>query len=130
MQTLQRILYAEDDPDIQAIVEMALQDMAGFTLLTCSTGLEAVDAAADFKPDLLLLDVMMPDLDGVAALARLREHAVTATTPVIFMTAKVSESDVAHYLSLGALGVIPKPFDTMDIAGQLRELWAQHGAQA
>lgn len=123
MPDLSLVLYVEDDPDIQTVAQMALEMVGGFTLRTCSSGSEALLAAADCKPDLLLLDVMMPGMDGPTTLAALRKLANTASTPVIFMTAKVQASEVAHYRSLGAIGVIAKPFDPMQLPVQVRALW-------
>lgn len=123
MPDLSLVLYVEDDPDIQTVAQMALEMVGGFTLRTCSSGSEALLAAAGCQPDLLLLDVMMPGMDGPTTLAELRKLANTATTPVIFMTAKVQASEVAHYRSLGAIGVIAKPFDPMQLPVQVRALW-------
>jgi two-component system, OmpR family, response regulator len=122
--TLQQILYVEDDPDIQVVAKIALEMVGEFTLSAHSSGVTALKAVEDgFVPDLMLLDVMMPEMDGPTTLSKLREMTVTATTPVVFMTAKVQASEVAYYKSLGAVGVIPKPFDPMTLSNQLRELW-------
>lgn len=123
MTDLSLVLYVEDDPDIQTVAQMALEMVGGFTLRTCSSGREALLAAAECKPDLLLLDVMMPGMDGPTTLAELRQLPNTGNTPVIFMTAKVQASEVAHYRSLGAIGVIAKPFDPMQLPLQVRALW-------
>jgi len=123
--TLERVLYVEDDPDIRAIAELALEVVGGLDIRSCSSGVDAMLAAAVFKPDLLLLDVMMPNMDGPTTLAQLRKLPHTELTPVIFMTAKVQAAEVAQYLALGALGVIPKPFDPMTLADELRQLWTK-----
>ncbi|MDM5177967.1 response regulator [Massilia sp. DJPM01] len=123
MTALSLVLYVEDDPDIQTVAQMALDMVGGLTLRTCGSGREALLAAAECKPDLLLLDVMMPGMDGPMTLSELRKLPNTASTPVIFMTAKVQASEVAYYRSLGALGVIAKPFDPMQLALQVRQLW-------
>jgi two-component system OmpR family response regulator len=125
MKELINVLYVEDDPDIQMVAQMALEVVGGLTLRSCSSGREAVLAAIDYTPDLILLDVMMPDMDGPATLAALRKLPRTATTPVVFMTAKVQAAEVSHYRSLGAVGVIAKPFDPMLLAQQVRGLWAE-----
>ena len=125
MSTLQHVLYVEDDADIQTVAQMALEMVGGLTLRTCSTGQDALLAAEGFHPDLILLDVMMPGMDGPMTLMELRKLPHLATTPVIFMTAKVQAAEVAHYRTLGALGVIAKPFDPMELAQQLRTLWDQ-----
>lgn len=128
MNELQRVLYVEDDPDIQMVAQMALEVVGGLTLRTCSSGQEAVQAAASFHPDLILLDVMMPGMDGPATLAELRKLPATASTPVVFMTAKVQTAEVTHYKSLGAVGVIAKPFDPMELPQQVRQLWQESQA--
>jgi len=121
---LSKILYVEDDTDIQSVGKIALEMVGGFTLRNCSSGKEALDPQSiAFAPDLFLLDVMMPEMDGPTTLAKLREFPELTNTPVIFMTAKVQTSEVAYYNSLGAIGVIAKPFDPMQLATQIRQLW-------
>lgn len=123
---LQKILYVEDDADIQAVARMALEIVGGFEIMACNSGQDALDAAVSgFQPDLLLLDVMMPGMDGPTTLAGLRRLEQTASIPVVFMTAKVQANEVEHYASLGALGVIAKPFDPMLLADRLRALWQE-----
>jgi two-component system, OmpR family, response regulator len=122
-QELQRILYVEDDPDIQVIAVMVLETISGFTIEACSSGSEALTKAVAFKPDLILLDVMMPGMDGPETLKGLRGFAELALTPVVFMTAKVQPQEVEGYLKLGAVGVIAKPFDPMTLAQELRDIW-------
>ncbi|MBX9901283.1 MAG: response regulator [Burkholderiaceae bacterium] len=122
--TLTNVLYVEDDQDIQAVAQIALEVVGGLTLQTCSSGAEALAAIeGGFMPDLLLLDVMMPNMDGPTTLAGLRKLPGSASTPVIFMTAKVQSSELDYYKSLGAIGVIAKPFDPMSLSTQVRELW-------
>ena len=122
---LDKILYVEDDPDIQAIAVMVLDAISGFNLEPCSSGTEALRKAVAFNPDLILLDVMMPGMDGPETLHALRKLPELANTPVVFMTAKVQPQEVQGYLELGAVGVIAKPFDPMTLADQLREIWAK-----
>jgi CheY-like chemotaxis protein len=121
--TLNRILYVEDEPDIQMVAKLALEMVGGFTLAVCSSGTEALEQATAFQPQLLLLDVMMPGMDGPTTLENLRKLAQTAHTPAVFMTAKVQPGEVAHYKTLGAIDVIPKPFDPMNLANQVRAIW-------
>ena len=123
MSELNKILYVEDEPDIQAVASIALKDVGGFTLEICSSGKDALAKAAAFKPDLLLLDVMMPEMDGPSTLAALRSMPETANTPAIFMTAKVQTHEVEHFKSLGAIDVVAKPFDPMTLAQTLRDIW-------
>ena len=120
---LSRILYVEDEPDIRFVAEMALQAVGGFTVITCASGEEALSAAPEARADLLLLDVMMPGMDGPGTLKALRALPATAHTPVIFMTAKVQAAEVAVYKALGALEVIAKPFDPMTLAAQIPRIW-------
>jgi len=123
LKKLDRILYVEDDPDIQAIAIMVLDSISGFTLEPCSSGNEALKKALAFNPDLILLDVMMPGMDGPETLQELRKIPELSHTPVVFMTAKVQPQEVQGYMALGAMGVIAKPFDPMTLADQLREIW-------
>jgi len=116
-----QVLYVEDEPDIRAVVELALE-FEGFGLVACASGRAALDQAPGLKPDLILLDVMMPDMDGPATLRRLRELPHLADTPVIFMTAKVQANEVAQYKAMGALGVINKPFNPMALADEIRNI--------
>lgn len=125
---LKRILYVEDEPDIQTVAQLALEAVGGFTLETCSSGAEALEKIDAFNPQLILLDVMMPGMDGPTTLGRLREMPKFAATPVIFMTAKVQPSEVASYKQIGAVDVIPKPFDPMTLASQVQDVWTRcHG---
>ena len=124
MNTLSRVLYVEDEPDIQAVARIALQTVGGFTVQICSSGEEALREVKAFGPDLILLDVMMPGMDGPGTLLALRATPGLEQVPVIFMTAKVQPSEVAQYKSLGALDVIPKPFNPMTLAEQVRRIWS------
>jgi len=121
--TLTKILYAEDEPDIQSIAQMALEMMGGYTLKVCNNGQEAVDAAEAFAPDLILLDVMMPAMDGPTALQEIRKIPSLANTPVIFMTAKVQNQEIEEYIEMGAIDVIAKPFDPMTLSETILSLW-------
>ena len=122
---LHTILYVEDEPDIQRVVKLALETMAGMRVIGCSSGAEAIARSADAEIDLILLDVMMPNMDGPTTLHRLREIPALAHTPVVFMTAKAHPSEIAHFKALGALDVIAKPFDPLTLATTLRAIWAR-----
>ena len=126
-QALERILLVEDDADIQAVGHLALEAVGGYSVQVCGSGQEALTVAPQFAPDLILLDVMMPGMDGPATIAALRQTELFRETPVIFMTAKVQAHEVAYYKTLGALGVISKPFDPMSLAGEIRSLWETQG---
>lgn len=123
--TLKRILYVEDEADIRTVSQMALESLGGFILEVCCDGFEAVEKGPAFTPDLIVLDVMMPGMDGPSTLKALRALPELAATPVIFMTAKIQAHEVAAYKSMGAAGVIAKPFDPMTLSDQIREIWEQ-----
>lgn len=125
MSTLQRILYVEDEADIRAVAQLALESVGGFTVKTCSTGEEALREAEAFSPDLILLDVMMPGMDGPSTLKSLRDISSLTEVPVAFMTAKVQPAEIEHFKSLGARDVIPKPFNPMTLADQVRAIWQE-----
>lgn len=123
---LQRILMVEDEADIQVVASLALEAVGGFEVEVCSSGAEAIERAPQFAPDLLLLDVMMPEMDGPSTLQALRQLPQTAHTPVVFMTAKVQPQEVAYYKELGAVGVVSKPFDPMTLAATINDIWNNH----
>ncbi len=129
MAGLQSVLMVEDEDDIREVARLALETVGGLRVEMCASGEEALQKATDFAPDLILLDVMMPGLDGPSTLQQLRLLPELATTPVVFMTAKVMQSELDEYRALGAVDVIPKPFDPMTLASQLHQLWnqVQHG---
>ena len=120
---LKRILYVEDEDSIRTIAITVLEAVGGFTVIACGSGQQAVEAAPGAAADLILLDVMMPGMDGPATLQALRALPQTAQTPVIFMTAKVQAGEIQQYKSLGALDVIAKPFDPMTLSEQISEIW-------
>jgi DNA-binding response OmpR family regulator len=121
----QRLTYVEDDGDIRTIAELALVEIEGFTVDVCSSGPEAIDRTPAFKPDLIILDVMLPEMDGIEIYKRLREFPELKTTPVIFMTAKAMSHESANYRSLGAADVIVKPFDPLSLGQRIRQAWQQ-----
>lgn len=124
MNELKRILYAEDEPDIMAVVKIALEDIGGFELETASSGAEALSKARQFLPDLILLDVMMPGMDGPSTLAHLRDIEALREVPVVFMTAKVQPGEIENFKKLGVAGIIAKPFDPMTLADTVRAIWS------
>lgn len=126
MATLQKILYVEDELDIQVVARIALENVGGFKVKICSSGQEALDKVAAFAPDLLLLDVMMPGMDGPTTLKALRELPEATDIPALFMTAKVQPDEIAALKALGALEVIAKPFDPMTLAEQIEEACKQY----
>lgn len=126
MLPLNRILYVEDDPDIQMVARLALAMVGGFTVEICSGAEEALGKVEGFAPDLILLDVMMPVMDGPTTLAELRKIPAVAGIPVIFMTAKVQSHEIDYYKQIGAIDVISKPFDPMSLATTLRDKWKKY----
>lgn len=120
---LNRICYVEDDEDIQRIVRMSLERVGGFTVRVVGDPMLAIDAMAEFNPDLVMLDWMMPGMDGPTLFKRMREHDHTRELPVVFITAKASQRELGELRSLGAVGTISKPFAPKDLPGQLKEIW-------
>lgn len=123
MSGLQRILHVEDDPSIQAVAKVALEVIGGYEVLACGSGQEALRLIARFDPQLILLDVMMPGMDGPETLSRLRGLVDLEGVPVVFMTAKVQPEEVDELRRLGAHDVIVKPFDPMQLAARIRSIW-------
>jgi CheY-like chemotaxis protein len=119
---VKKVLMVDDEPDIRKIGQISLKSVGKWDVLLATSGEEALAIASGEKPDLILLDVMMPLMDGPTTLVKLRESNQTASIPVIFMTAKVQKHEVERYLGLGALGVISKPFDPMTLPGQIRDI--------
>src|SRR6266581_7668404 len=106
--TLGRIMYVDDEADVRKVAKISLELVGKFTLCLCGSGKEAIEEAKRFNPDLVLLDVMMPEMDGTATLAALRRIDAFASTPVIFITAKAQLSEVCRYRELGAIEIITK----------------------
>jgi CheY-like chemotaxis protein len=121
---LRKVMLVEDNADIRTIVRAALEMVGGLEVRAFESGAEALDAIAEFDPQLVLLDVMMPDLDGPGVLGQLRERPATAALPVVFLTAKSVHSEIERLKALGALGVLTKPFDPMTLHQQVKALWA------
>lgn len=122
---LTRIMHVDDARDIRDVVRLALETLGGFTIESCASGGEAIAKAPAFEPELLLLDDMMPGIDGPATFRRLRELPGMDRTPAIFMTAQAAPEDIARLQALGALAVIPKPFDPVTLAARVRATWEQ-----
>ena len=122
-QDLKRILCVDDEEDILQVAKLSLEMVGGFEVTLCHGSRGAVAEARDFRPDLVLLDVMMPEMDGPTTFTHLRADEVAAGIPVVFMTAKVQPSEVQHYLDLGAIGVVSKPFDPMTLPQEIQEMW-------
>jgi DNA-binding response OmpR family regulator len=113
-----RILYIEDETDLQWLVKHILESAGGFAVMVCGSGAEGLRRVAEFAPDLVLLDVMMPEMDGFSVLRALRARPESAAVPVVFLTARTQQGD--EYLALGADGVIAKPFEPSRLVEQVR----------
>jgi CheY-like chemotaxis protein len=124
-QKLEKILVVDDDSDILEIVKLALATVGNFSIEACSSGKEALEKLAHIKPQLILLDVMMPDLDGPSTLKKIRENPELAQIPVIFLTAKVQAHEIEQFKKLGAVNVIPKPFDPMTLSETVASIWSE-----
>jgi CheY-like chemotaxis protein len=122
-QALNRICYVEDDPDIQRIVRMSLERIGKMTVEVVTDSTRAVEAIIAFKPDLVMLDWMMPIMDGPAVLRKMRERAELKDMPVVFITAKASQRELDELRAMGAVGTISKPFSPKNLPDQLRAIW-------
>lgn len=117
-----KLLIIDDEEDIRKVARLALVHLGGMEVAEASNGPDGIAAAAALKPDGILLDVMMPGLDGPDVLGRLRADPATAAIPVIFLTAKAMGSEIARLRSLGAAGVLTKPFDPATLSAQIRAI--------
>jgi two-component system, OmpR family, response regulator len=124
--TLQTVMLVEDEPDIQVIARIALEKFGKLNVTVCGSGAEAIQVAQSLNPDIILLDVMMPGMDGPATLAKMRQTPLLSAIPVIFMTAKAQPNELVYYEKLGAIGVIHKPFDPTTLAAAVREIWSKN----
>ena len=124
MNDVRTVLLVDDDADIRTIGAISLEQVGGLEVSMASSGRGCIAVASELQPDVILLDMMMPDLDGLATLALLREDPKSASIPVIFMTAKVQQRDVGGYLDAGAIGVIAKPFDPLSLATEVKAIVA------
>lgn len=123
MKELKKILYAEDEPDVQTIVELTIQTMSDYEIKICNNGKLLLDCVEEYNPDLILLDVMMPEMDGPTTFKNLLSNEKTKDIPVIFITAKAQVHEVGKFKEIGALGVITKPFKMMNLCEEIQEIW-------
>jgi len=122
---LSKVCYVEDDQDIQRIVRLSLEKVGKMTVEVVSDPNSAVEAMKRFVPDLVLLDWMMPGMDGPTLFRKMRQIPELSALPVVFITAKASQSEMEELAALGAAGAISKPFSPKDLPDQLREIWAK-----
>jgi CheY-like chemotaxis protein len=114
-----RVLIIDDEDDIREVAALSLESVAGWEVLTASSGLQGLARAAEHKPDAILLDVMMPEMDGPATFRELRKNPATARIPVLLLTAKVQSTDQRRFADLGVEAVLFKPFDPLTLSRQI-----------
>jgi two-component system, OmpR family, response regulator len=120
---LQRVCYVEDDEDIQKIVRVSLERIGKMTVEVIGDPMVAIDAIKSFKPELVMLDWMMPGMDGPTLYRKMKDIPEVRDLPVVFITAKASQRELDELRTLGAAGTISKPFAPRDLPGQLQEIW-------
>jgi len=125
LRNLKKIIHVDDQLDILLVSQYALSEIGEYDVLICESGAEALEKIEDYNPDLILLDVMMPRLDGPQTLSKIREIELFESTPVIFLTAKIFPNEIAELLACdeGVLDVIPKPFDPVTISDTIQAVW-------
>lgn len=123
---LTKILFVDDDLDILTIAKYCLEDLSGVTIKYLTSGEEAIKEALVFEPDLIILDVMMPKMDGVSTFNAMRLLPTLTHIPVVFITAKVQTEELANYYKLGALDVIVKPFDPLMLPATVQNIWKKY----
>ncbi len=123
MRQLKKILHVEDEDDIRLLTKIVLESIGGFEVESCASGQAALEIVREFAPDLLILDVMMPEMDGPMTLEALRTLPENAVTPVIFMTAKAQYQEVQRLLELGAIDIITKPYDPQKLSAEIQTKW-------
>lgn len=122
---LKSVLYVDDEQDILDVMKMCLEEIGNLVVHTVTDGKSIVSLVEKTKPDLILLDVMMPEVDGPATLIELRKNKQFDHIPVVFVTAKVQPDDIKIYTEMGAVAVVVKPFDPMEISAQVNAIWDQ-----
>lgn len=118
---LNKVLLVDDEDDIRFVAEISLRDVGGLVTCVASSGPEGLQSAVDNQPDLIVLDMMMPGMDGMETLRQLRANPVTEHIPVIFMTARAQGHEISSYIEAGAIAVITKPFDPMSLHEQVKQ---------
>ena len=120
--TEKQVLLIDDEETIQEVVKVGIEIEVGWLVEIASSGMEGINLAENHQPDVILLDVMMPDMDGIDTLARLKNNHKTSTIPVIFLTAKAQAEEKNQFQSLGVVDVITKPFNSMTLASQIAKI--------
>ena len=117
---IKQVLLVDDDQNIRTLAQMGLEGLTDWKVELAASGAEAISKATALKPDLIILDVMMPGMDGPTTLSELRKVEALSTIPVIFMTAKAQTHEVELYQTMGARGIITKPFDPMTLPDDIQ----------
>jgi two-component system alkaline phosphatase synthesis response regulator PhoP len=117
-----RVLIVDDEEAIQTVVQFGIRMVAGWDVLTASSGLQGIQIAQTEQPDAILLDVMMPDMDGIHTFKALQSNPVTKQIPVIFLTATAQESERQQFEDMGASGAIAKPFNSLDLPDRITKI--------
>ena len=123
--TLKNILFVEDEPDIQKVIKFSLEKIGGFNVRACSSGREALIALSEFIPDLILMDVMMPGMDGPTTFGEVKKIPECSNIPVVFITAKVQTTEIKRYKDLGVLDIIVKPFEPVNLPEIVKNIWTK-----
>jgi CheY-like chemotaxis protein len=123
MPALQNIMLVENEEDIREIEQLCLKDLGDFNITACESGQEALDKFPTVKPQLILLDVMMPGLNGISTFERLKLLPGGKEVAVVFVTARAHPTQITDYMKLGAAGVIAKPFDPITIIKEITDIW-------
>ncbi len=118
-----KILHVDDEADIRSITKLALEAIGGFNVTSCASGKDAMTAVIEAAPDLIVMDVMMPEMDGPTTFAALQKIPDASRVPVIFMTAKSQKDEIDSLMEVGAIGVIAKPFDPMQLSKEVERIW-------
>ncbi len=121
--SLKKIMIVEDEPDIRKLIELSLVKVGKLEVIVCASGEQALAKVEQEKPDLILLDVMMPGMDGVMTIRELKKRDSSCNIPVIFLTAKAQREEIASLLKTGAIEVITKPFDPLTLAEQVKKIY-------
>jgi two-component system, OmpR family, alkaline phosphatase synthesis response regulator PhoP len=119
---IKRVLIIDDEETIQTVVQFGIEMAAGWDVLTAGSGAQGLQTAQAENPDVILLDVMMPDMDGLVTLKELQSHAETKHIPVILLTAKAQRSETCQLNELGASGIITKPFNSLHLPEQISHI--------
>lgn len=128
MDALRHVLYVDDEPDMRMLVQLTLENIGNMKVSLCENAIDVLETAIDQHPQLIILDALMPGIDGPELLALIRKDTRLSDIPVIFLTARTAQADIDALVGAGAIGVINKPFDLTSLPQQVRSLWEKHNA--